>query len=67
MKAPICERIGAEKVKRLVAAFCSRADYDPVIRPLYGNNAFLRNLQRGPHHRDETGFGRRRRMRSYLI
>ncbi len=30
------ERIGAEKVERLVAAFYARVDNDPVIRPLYG-------------------------------
>src|ERR1700716_3529223 len=30
------ERIGAEKVERLVAAFYARVDSDPVIRPLYG-------------------------------
>src|SRR6516225_111142 len=30
------ERIGAEKVERLVAAFYARVDHDPVIRPLYG-------------------------------
>ena len=30
------ERIGADKVKRFVAAFYVRVDSDPVIRPLYG-------------------------------
>src|SRR6516225_10168727 len=30
------ERIGAEKVQRLVAEFYARVDKDPVIRPLYG-------------------------------
>jgi hemoglobin len=30
------ERIGAEKVERLVAVFYARVDNDPVIRPLYG-------------------------------
>jgi truncated hemoglobin YjbI len=30
------ERIGAEKVESLVAAFYARVDGDPVIRPLYG-------------------------------
>jgi truncated hemoglobin YjbI len=30
------ERIGAEVVERLVAAFYARVDSDPVIRPLYG-------------------------------
>src|SRR4051812_7621343 len=30
------ERIGAEKVERLVVAFYARVDEDPVIRPLYG-------------------------------
>src|SRR6516225_3806545 len=30
------QRIGAEKVKRLVAAFYARVNNDPVIRPLYG-------------------------------
>jgi hemoglobin len=30
------ERIGAERVERLVAAFYARVDRDPVLRPLYG-------------------------------
>jgi hypothetical protein len=30
------ERIGAEKVKRLVAGFYARVDKDPAIRPLFG-------------------------------
>ena len=30
------ERIGPEKVERLVATFYARVDGDPVIRPLYG-------------------------------
>jgi hemoglobin len=30
------ERIGPEKVERLVAEFYARVDNDPVIRPLYG-------------------------------
>ncbi len=30
------ERIGAEKLARLVATFYARVDGDPVIRPLYG-------------------------------
>jgi hemoglobin len=30
------ERIGAERVERLVATFYARVDADPVIRPLYG-------------------------------
>src|SRR5258708_1588557 len=30
------ERIGAEKVERLVAAFYARVDKDPVIRRVYG-------------------------------
>jgi truncated hemoglobin YjbI len=34
--ASLYERIGAEKVERLVAAFYARVDRDPVIRPLYG-------------------------------
>jgi truncated hemoglobin YjbI len=29
------ERIGAEKVERLVAVFYARVDNDPVILPLY--------------------------------
>jgi truncated hemoglobin YjbI len=32
----LCERIGAETVERLIAAFYARVDNDPVIRPLYG-------------------------------
>src|SRR6516162_2915473 len=35
-EASLYERIGAEKVERLVAAFYARVDRDPVIRPLYG-------------------------------
>ena len=36
-KSPsLFERIGAEKVERLVAVFYARVDKDPVIRPLYG-------------------------------
>jgi truncated hemoglobin YjbI len=35
-EASLYERIGAEKVERLVAAFYARVDSDPVIRPLYG-------------------------------
>jgi truncated hemoglobin YjbI len=35
-EASLYERIGAEKVRRLVAAFYARVDRDPVIRPLYG-------------------------------
>jgi truncated hemoglobin YjbI len=34
--ASLYERIGAETVDRLVAAFYARVDHDPVIRPLYG-------------------------------
>jgi truncated hemoglobin YjbI len=34
--ASLYERIGAEKVERLVAAFYALVDNDPVIRPLYG-------------------------------
>lgn len=30
------ERIGADKVERLIAAFYARVDRDPVIRPFYG-------------------------------
>jgi truncated hemoglobin YjbI/ankyrin repeat protein len=35
-EASLYERIGAEKVEQLVAAFYARVDTDPVIRPLYG-------------------------------
>src|SRR5262249_28857054 len=35
-QASLYERIGAEQVERLVAAFYARVDSDPVIRPLYG-------------------------------
>src|SRR6476646_11187956 len=35
-EASLYERIGGEKIKRLVAAFYARVDSDPVIRPLYG-------------------------------
>ena len=36
LPATLYERIGAEKVERLVAVFYARVDSDPVIRPLYG-------------------------------
>src|SRR5215831_3868916 len=35
-QASLYERIGGEKVERLVAAFYARVDNDPVIRPFYG-------------------------------
>jgi truncated hemoglobin YjbI/ankyrin repeat protein len=35
-EASLYERIGAENVERLVAAFYARVDSDPVLRPLYG-------------------------------
>ncbi|HEX4610136.1 MAG TPA: hypothetical protein VH092_18225, partial [Urbifossiella sp.] len=35
-EASLYDRIGAETVGRLVAAFYARVDRDPVIRPLYG-------------------------------
>ena len=35
-EASLYERIGAEKVERLVAAFYARVDSDPVIRPVEG-------------------------------
>jgi hemoglobin len=35
-EASLYERIGSERVERLVAAFYARVDSDPVIRPLYG-------------------------------
>jgi truncated hemoglobin YjbI len=35
-EASLHERIGAEKLERLVAAFYARLDNDPVIRPPYG-------------------------------
>ena len=36
LPATVYERMGAEKVERLVAVFYARVDNDPVIRPLYG-------------------------------
>lgn len=35
-ESSLYERIGADKVERLVAAFYARVDRDPVIRPFYG-------------------------------
>ena len=69
-EASLYERIGAEKVERLVAAFYARVDSDPVIRPLYGKTlscaihgltAFMTTWLGGPPVYDLRGARLRRR------
>jgi truncated hemoglobin YjbI len=70
------ERIGAEKVERLVAAFYARVDSDPVIRPLYGKTltcaihaltAFMTTWLGGPPIYDLRGARLRRRHVPFAI
>ncbi|HEV3343599.1 MAG TPA: ankyrin repeat domain-containing protein [Pirellulales bacterium] len=70
------ERIGAEKVKRLVAAFYARVDSDPVIRPLYGKTLtcaihgltnFMTTWLGGPPVYDLTAARLRRRHVPFAI
>jgi truncated hemoglobin YjbI len=70
------ERIGAEKVERLVAAFYARVDRDPVIRPLYGKTlscaihaltAFMSTWLGGPPVYDVRGARLRRRHVPFAI
>jgi truncated hemoglobin YjbI len=70
------ERIGAEKVERLVAAFYARVDRDPVIRPLYGKTLtcaihaltnFMTTWLGGPPVYDVRGARLRRRHRPFAI
>jgi hemoglobin len=70
------ERIGAEKVERLVAAFYARVDGDPVIRPLYGKTLtcaihaltdFMKTWLGGPPVYDLPGARLRRRHLPFAI
>jgi hemoglobin len=70
------ERIGAEKVERLVAAFYARVDSDPVIRPLYGKTLscaihgltnFMTTWLGGPPAYDLRGARLRRRHLPFAI
>jgi len=75
-EASLYERIGAEKVERLVAAFYARVDSDPVIRPLYGKTlscaihvltAFMTTWLGGPPVYDLRGARLRRRHVPFAI
>jgi hemoglobin len=70
------ERIGAEKVERLVAVFYGRVDRDPVIRPLYGKTLtcairaltdFMKTWLGGPPVYDLPGARLRRRHMPFAI
>jgi truncated hemoglobin YjbI/ankyrin repeat protein len=70
------ERIGAEAVERLVAAFYARVDRDPVIRPFYGKTLtcairgltdFLTTWLGGPPAYDLRGARLRRRHVPFAI
>jgi truncated hemoglobin YjbI len=70
------ERIGAEKIERLVAAFYARVDDDPVIRPLYGKTLtcairgltdFMITWLGGPPVYDLRGARLRRRHMPFAI
>ncbi len=70
------ERIGGEKVERLVAAFYARVDRDPVIRPFYGKTltcaihaltGFLTTWLGGPPVYDVRGARLRRRHLPFAI
>jgi truncated hemoglobin YjbI len=74
--ASLYERIGAEKVQRLVAAFYARVDNDPVIRPLYGKTLtcaihgltdFMTTWLGGPPLYDLPGARLRRRHLPFAI
>ena len=75
-EASLYERIGAEKVERLVAAFYARVDSDPVIRPLYGKTLscaihgltdFMTTWLGGPSVYDIRGARLRRRHMPFAI
>jgi truncated hemoglobin YjbI len=75
-EASLYERIGAEKVERLVAAFYARVDSDPVIRPLYGKTLtcairgltdFMKTWLGGPPVYDLRGARLRRRHMPFAI
>jgi hemoglobin len=70
------ERIGGEKVERLVAAFYARVDSDPVIRPFYGKTLtcaihaltrFMTTWLGGPPVYDVRGARLRRRHLPFAI
>jgi truncated hemoglobin YjbI len=70
------ERIGAEKVERLVAAFYARVDSDPVIRRFYGKTLtcaihaltdFMTTWLGGPPVYDLRGARLRRRHMPFAI
>ncbi len=74
--ASLYERIGAENVKRLIAAFYARVDRDPVIRPLYGKTLtcaihaltdFMTTWLGGPPVYDLRGARLRRRHMPFAI
>jgi truncated hemoglobin YjbI len=74
--ASLYQRIGAEKVERLVAAFYTRVDSDPVIRPLYGKTLscaihgltnFMTTWLGGPPVYDLRGARLRRRHLPFAI
>jgi hemoglobin len=73
---PLYDRIGGEKVERLVAAFYARVDSDPVIRPLYGKTLscaihglthFVTTWLGGPPVYDLRGARLRRRHMPFAI
>ena len=75
-EASLYERIGGEKVERLVAAFYARVDSDPVIRPLYGKTLtcaihaltnFMTTWLGGPGVYDVRGARLRRRHMPFAI
>jgi truncated hemoglobin YjbI/ankyrin repeat protein len=75
-ESSLYQRIGAEKVERLVAAFYARVDSDPVIRPFYGKTltcaihaltAFMTTWLGGPPVYDLRGARLRRRHVPFAI
>jgi hemoglobin len=75
-EASLYERIGGDKVERLVAAFYARVDSDPVIRPLYGKTLtcaihaltdFMTTWLGGPPVYDLRGARLRRRHMPFAI
>src|SRR5271166_4865955 len=75
-EASLYERIGAEKVERLVAEFYRRVDNDPVIRPFYGKTLtcaihaltnFMSTWLGGPAVYDLRGARLRRRHMPFAI
>ncbi len=75
-EASFYERIGSDKVERLVAVFYARVDSDPVIRSLYGKTlscaihaltAFMTTWLGGPPVYDLRGARLRRRHVPFAI